>query len=121
MGGKFPVLHGEPTPLQNALSRIKQSRLINGYVWTYAELEVLVQLYPPPDDLRVEDLPPGETPWKYPWVPRTDLYKPADVQKIVRESRFVLILREQADPRALPRGLRSVFVSAFCSITFVEG
>ncbi|HXN55635.1 MAG TPA: hypothetical protein VN874_05160 [Myxococcales bacterium] len=82
MGRKlFPVLHGEPTPLQNALSRIKESRLIDGYVWTYADLEVLVQLYPPPSGIRTEDLPPGETLWKYPWVARSDLYAPADVSK----------------------------------------
>jgi hypothetical protein len=98
MGGKlFPVLHGEPTPLQNALSRIKQSRLIDGYVWTYADLEVLVQLYPGPIDYRLEDSPAGVPPWKYPWVfgGQLQLYEPADVQKIIRESRFVLILREQ--------------------------
>jgi hypothetical protein len=91
----FPVLHGEPTPLQNALSRIKESRLIEGYVWTYADLEVLVQLYPAPMDFRLEDSPPGQAPWRHPWVPRSELYEPADAQKIIRESRFVLILREQ--------------------------
>jgi hypothetical protein len=96
LGGKlFPVLHGEPTPLQDALSKIKESRLIEGYVWTYADLEVLVQLYPAPMDFRLEDAPPNQPPWRYPWVPGSELYEPADAQKIIRESRFVLILREQ--------------------------
>jgi hypothetical protein len=97
LGGKlFPVLHGEPTRLQTVLSRLKESRLIEGYLWTYADVEVLVQLYPAPIDFRLEDSPPGQAPWRHPWVGRSDLYRePADAQKIIRESRFVLILREQ--------------------------
>ena len=92
---RFPVLHGEPTPLQSSLSRLKSSRLIEGHVWTYADLEVLVQLYPAPIDFRLEDSPPGQAPWRHPWIPRSELYEPVDAQKVIRESRFVLILREQ--------------------------
>jgi hypothetical protein len=96
----FPQFHGENTDLRWALSQIKSSRLVDGYIWTIGAFAIVIQVYPAPMDFRMEDLPSG-FPEHVPWIPPVrgrNLYDPSLLQKvegILRKSDVILILRRQ--------------------------
>jgi hypothetical protein len=95
---RFPSFHGEKTPLQELLSHLRDSRLVDGYVWTYSDFMVLIQLYPSPMDFRAEDVPfqgrvPWRPAWESGWVVKSQLTSPQ--QEIFARSRVTMLLREQ--------------------------
>src|SRR5258708_4870525 len=62
---------------------------------TYGDMAVVVQLYPPPTDLRREDLPSGKVPWRPAWVAGWYLSKPPEIREVIEKGEFALVLREQ--------------------------
>lgn len=94
----FPVFHGEKTPLQEMLMRLRKSRLVDGHVWTYSNLMVLVQLYPGPMDFRAEDVPfRGQVPWRPAWecgwFVKNQVSK--SQQEVFAKSRVTMVLAEE--------------------------
>ena len=95
---KFPVFHGDDTALRKLVSHIRDSRISDGYLWTYGDLAVLVQLYPAPIDFRAEDVPfRGHVPWRPAWIEgwpiREQLTKTE--QNTFVMSKVAMILREE--------------------------
>lgn len=95
---KYPVFHGDETALRRILSHIQESTIVDGGLWTYRDMAVVVQLHPSPLDFRAEDVPfSGQVPWRPAWILgwqiREQLTK--SEQEVFAVSRVTMIHREQ--------------------------